>query len=119
MNEQKCYSCGAELKPNTPFCPECNERIEWIKVCSNCHNTWIRGDRYCRYCGAPMGTPVFIQDTRGYLYGPMPMKRTHVCSQCGYTWTRTLMVDNEEYCPLCGQPAPVVCEEDDWRPITG
>ena len=54
-----------------------------IKVCQNCQNTYIEGDKYCRYCGAPMGTPQYINDDFAEIYGPPPMKRTHKCKKCG------------------------------------
>ncbi len=71
-------------------------------VCMNCNNTYIYGDKYCRYCGAPMGTPIFIVDVRECIYGPKPVIRTHVCSECGYSWENCVMIDRERWCPMCG-----------------
>ena len=45
------------------------------KVCANCKNTYIESDKYCRYCGAPMGKPEFIPDimeASGMMVGTMP-----------------------------------------------
>ena len=28
------------------------------KVCANCKENYINGDKYCRYCGAPMGEQI-------------------------------------------------------------
>ena len=76
------------------------------KVCANCKNPYIDGDKYCRYCGAKMGKPAFIPDNMACIYGPPPIKRVHKCVKCGYTWTTNQMVDQERYCPKCGGYAP-------------
>ena len=73
-----------------------------IKVCSNCKKSWIEGDKYCRYCGAPKDKPDYINISMGCIYGPMPIDRKHACKKCGYTWTTCLMIDNENFCPECG-----------------
>lgn len=86
------------------------------KVCANCKQDYIEGDRYCRFCGAPMGSPIFIEENFACIYGPMPVKRTHVCAECGYRWETEQMVDKERWCPKCGGSAPVVRSEDDmWE----
>lgn len=33
---------------------------ERMSVCANCRKAYIDGDRYCRFCGAPMGKPKFM-----------------------------------------------------------
>ena len=39
------------------------------EICRNCNNPYIEGDRYCRFCGAPMGKAEFILQTlREQLY---------------------------------------------------
>ncbi len=76
------------------------------KVCANCGETYVEGDRYCRYCGAPMGEPRYIEEEFQLIYGPMPVDRVHTCANCGYTWTTRLMIDRELFCPKCGGPAP-------------
>ncbi len=76
-------------------------------VCANCKQTYIDGDKYCRYCGAPMGTPDYIDETIACLYGPPPVKRTHACEKCGFSWETNLMLDRERWCPKCGGAAPV------------
>lgn len=76
------------------------------KVCANCRHTYIEGDKYCRYCGAPMGSPQFIIEDFGCIYGPPPVKRTHKCKKCGFSWQTNLMIDDESFCPECGGPAP-------------
>lgn len=84
------------------------------KVCANCKNDYIEGDRYCRFCGAPMGKPEFIEDDFACIYGPEPTERLHICSNCGYQWITNQMVDKECRCPKCGGEAPVVEDDDDW-----
>ena len=65
------------------------------KVCANCKNTFLEGDRYCRFCGAPMGKPEFIEERIALIYGPEPMERLHRCEKCGYEWKTREMVDKE------------------------
>ena len=81
------------------------------KVCANCKNTYREGDKYCRYCGAPLGQPEFIDEDFACIYGPPPVKRRHKCQKCGFSWTTTLMIDNEVCCPECGGPAPATSAE--------
>ena len=76
------------------------------KVCGNCHQSYIEGDKYCRFCGAPMGKPDYIKEDFACIYGPPPMKRLHKCSNCGYVWETERMIDNERFCPKCGGGAP-------------
>ena len=76
------------------------------KVCANCKNSYFDGDRYCRFCGAPMGTPVLINETFACIYGPPPKRRIHTCAKCGYSWETELMLDKQCYCPKCGGNAP-------------
>lgn len=87
--------------------------MEYRKVCPNCGDPWHDGDKYCRFCGAPMTNPRFTPDRMPTIYGPPPMKRKHQCKQCGFTWTTCQMVDREDFCPKCGGPAPYVEEGED------
>jgi RNA polymerase subunit RPABC4/transcription elongation factor Spt4 len=80
------------------------------KVCANCKNVYREGDKYCRYCGAPMGKPGFIEEDFACIYGPPPVTRVHKCSKCGYSWQTNLMIDDEKWCPECGGEAP--CSEE-------
>ena len=80
------------------------------KVCRNCHQSYIDGDKYCRFCGAPMGKPDYIDETFACIYGPLPTKRVHKCTNCGYVWETMRMTDSERFCPKCGGSAPY--EED-------
>lgn len=29
-----------------------------LAVCENCKNEWVKGDKYCGYCGALRGIPI-------------------------------------------------------------
>ena len=82
-------------------------------VCANCKKDYIEGDKYCRFCGAPMGSPAYIDQDYATIYGPMPVVRRHECEKCGYVWETELMIDWERFCPICGGPAPAHEEEDD------
>ncbi len=88
-----------------------NNNVPKEKVCRNCRNTWREGDKYCRYCGAPMNNPDYKIEEFYTIYGPRPIRRKHVCSKCNYTWETQLMIDRENHCPKCG--AKVSTEEDD------
>ena len=76
------------------------------KVCANCKNNYREGDKYCRYCGAPLGKPDFIEEDFACIYGPPPVERIHKCDKCGFTWKTSLMIDDERWCPQCGGEAP-------------
>ncbi len=75
-------------------------------VCANCGNDYNDGDRYCRFCGAPMGKPKFIMKDIAIIYGPPPVERVHKCVKCGFTWETCCMVDRQDFCPKCGGTAP-------------
>ena len=94
-----------------------NNAADKIAVCANCHNPYNAEDKYCRYCGAPMGTPVYIDDDFACIYGPELLTRIHKCQKCGYTWKRTLMQDREAFCPRCGGSASVSLDPDSIPPV--
>ena len=77
------------------------------KVCRNCGNDWREKDKYCRYCGAPLDQPGYKVKSIACIYGPMPVTRKHTCPACNYTWENRLMIDREEFCPLCGSAVSV------------
>lgn len=81
--------------------------VRMREVCGNCKNTYREGDKYCRYCGAPLGKPDYIEEHFACIYGPEPKERVHKCENCGYEWETCLMIDDEKHCPVCGGPAPV------------
>ena len=83
-------------------------------VCANCKEHYYKGDKYCRFCGAPMGEPYHVDAIIAPIYGPPPVKRVHTCTKCGYTWKTKKMIDKECYCPKCGGDAPVSSIDDTW-----
>ena len=109
----RCQRCGAEVHFMDKKCPEKKKKNDcWVTPdltrCGNCHTPLNEGDRYCRKCGTKAGEGAFepYQQIMQCIYGPMPVKRTHVCEKCGYTWTTCLMIDDYQYCPVCGGRAP-------------
>ena len=86
------------------------------KVCANCNQPYNPEDRYCRFCGAPMGSPDYIEEDFAAIYGPPPVERIHICEKCGYSWTTNSMIDYQRYCPRCGGSAPAEVKEDpEWQ----
>ena len=82
--------------------PDPNENL--AKVCRNCSSSWHDGDRFCRYCGAPMDQPGYMIREFACIYGPRPVVRVHRCMKCRFRWQTELMIDEEKFCPRCGSP---------------
>ncbi|MBR6257472.1 MAG: hypothetical protein IKR23_08845 [Lachnospiraceae bacterium] len=73
--------------------------------CGNCHTPFdSTDDEFCRYCGTKRGEGKFLpyENFQGCVYGPPPVKRTHTCDNCGYSWDTRRMIDRSGYCPRCG-----------------
>ena len=85
------------------------------EVCGNCKGIYFKGDKYCRFCGAPMGKPEYIEEVLPALYGPPPVKRVYTCAKCGYSWESYSMIDNVHYCPKCGGDTAKLISKEDWR----
>lgn len=86
-----------------------------IKVCPNCKSNYIEGDKYCRFCGSPLGEPAYVISERfACIYGPRPAKRVHTCMSCRYSWETRLMRDSQTHCPKCGGRAPVTSMTDEY-----
>lgn len=83
--------------------------------CGNCHELISDGEKYCRYCGTKRGEGKFkpYLNMIQCIYGPAPVKRKHICKVCNNTWERELMIDDECYCPQCGNKVEII--ESDWR----
>ena len=111
---------GIQPDGRDKFCPECEKKLEknaercyscgWVSnkrpVCANCRSAYRKNDKYCRYCGAPHGTPIYIDDRFAMIYGP-PFSVVHECKICGYTWENGgLGADTQMWCPECGGEAP-------------
>ena len=88
------------------------ECTDYENRCGNCHGFFEENDKYCRYCGTKRGEGAFApyQNFMECIYGPAPVKRTHECPKCKYTWETFVMIDDEDYCPQCGARAAVVKE---------
>lgn len=72
--------------------------------CGNCGKTLEDGDKYCRRCGTKAGEGTFKPKknlSMQILYGPMPVKQVHRCTNCGRIWT----MFGKEHCPECGKMA--------------
>ena len=116
----RCVCCGAPIAYTDRFCPKCGKKNDGWRIpgknqCGNCHAYLPDGAKYCTICGTKAGEGAYkpYQGMMQCIYGPMPQKRTHVCENCGYSWTTCLMIDDHKYCPQCGGPAPVKQEEGD------
>ena len=48
------------------------------KVCENCHECYIEGDKYCRFCGAPMGEPYYIDEDFACIYDEETAQMRHL-----------------------------------------
>ena len=106
-----CPVCGFLFQIDA-FPNECEDMTK-EKICRNCKNSWREGDKYCRYCGAPLDYPDYKIKEFYTIYGPRPVRRKHSCKKCKYTWDTDLMVDKEEHCPRCGSSVEIVVIEDD------
>lgn len=78
------------------------------RICKNCKNKYILGNKYCIYCGAKLGKPqiVEIEDNLDNNKEEKPISRVHECKTCGYTWYTYNTIDIAEFCPECGNPSP-------------
>ena len=109
----RCFYCEKPVRYKDNYCTFCGKpnqgwREPSSSQCGNCHASLEPGDRFCRICGTRAGEGAYepYQELIQCVYGPMPISRTHVCQNCGYTWTTSLMSDNENFCPQCGGSAP-------------
>ena len=114
-----CPECGNPLRSTDSWCPRCGKLIMSAPavregICGNCGESLGTGDNYCRLCGTKAGEGAFLprRNIMQCVYGPAPVNRTHTCTECGYSWTTCLMIDDEKYCPKCGGSAPYT-EEDE------
>lgn len=71
-----CSKCGAQMKADTKFCPECGAPAGGVSVCPKCHATVKAGAKFCPECGAAMNA---------------------VCPKCGARATA-----GTKFCPECG-----------------
>ena len=68
-------NCNEVVKGSDPI-TNCNEVVKGsdpiTHICRNCSHEYTEGDRYCRYCGAPLGEPWKVQEVFEDIYGPEP-----------------------------------------------
>lgn len=50
-----CKECGAQLRPEDQFCPECGAKVIKKKKCPECGEMLKAGTRFCPFCGAEVG----------------------------------------------------------------
>ncbi|MBR7110300.1 MAG: SPFH domain-containing protein [Clostridia bacterium] len=74
-----CTKCGAEVRKNAKFCPECGQKMVSGKTCTKCGALLKSNAKFCSECGTPCD-----------------MKKT---CECGAT-----LDANEKFCPECGKP---------------
>ena len=110
-NTEKCPNCHKSWPDfeRTPYCPHCgiqnpNYVIPGKNQCGNCHAFLGKDDLFCRKCGTKAGEGAFepYWNFESCIYGPPPIERDHSCPNCGYSWKNCVMIDDDRYCPKCG-----------------
>ena len=51
-----CPSCGAKVKKDSKFCPECGKSMESTQKCPKCGANVKKGSKFCPECGASLGS---------------------------------------------------------------
>lgn len=107
----KCLYCGNIIEFKDHYCARCGkENRGWVvpdeNQCGNCNAYLKEGDSYCRICGTRRGDGEYkpYQNIMQTIYGPMPVRREHICPVCGFKWDNCVMIDEDKYCPKCGSP---------------
>lgn len=124
-NAGKCPRCGHSMVAGdidygwreTPICKNCGYEelsTDYEGRCGNCHEELGGKDKYCRYCGTKRGEGKFepYKNVSYCIYGPAPKLRFHSCKNCGYEWKTQMMVDDEKYCPKCGEECKITEEPE-------
>lgn len=72
--------------------------------CARCGGVLREGDKYCRTCGRERAEIPYDprRNIMACVYGPRPVRRNHICDNCGYKWENIVMIDKDRYCPECG-----------------
>ena len=73
----KCPKCGASVKEDAKFCPECGEKMG-VETCPKCGAKVSAGTKFCPECGAKLGE--------------------QVCPKCG-----AKVKAGAKFCPECGE----------------
>jgi len=50
----RCYNCGAKIKPDYIYCPDCGINLDFKKKCPECGSIININDRFCKNCGNEM-----------------------------------------------------------------
>ena len=54
VNANLCPNCGASIKPDDQFCPECGKETSETIVCKKCNAKNARTAKTCTKCGEPL-----------------------------------------------------------------
>ena len=77
----KCPNCGADVKANAKFCPECGKKIEQeSKKCPNCGAEVKANAKFCPECGKKL------------------TEENKKCPKCG-----AQVKSGAKFCPECGE----------------
>lgn len=60
---KKCISCGASLRDEAEFCPQCGTKQPAHEICPQCHAVLPEGAKFCTECGAPISHSEGTQPT--------------------------------------------------------
>lgn len=62
--ERYCENCGAKLKENANFCPECGTKItpKTTKTCPKCGEKISDNENFCESCGAGLNAPQVVEN---------------------------------------------------------
>ena len=72
----KCSKCGAEIKENAKFCPECGEKQG--SVCPKCGANLKKNAKFCSECGEKIGASKKVCECGAEL-----LEETKFCPNCG------------------------------------
>lgn len=73
-----CPHCGAKVRKNAKFCPECGKPMQETVECPSCHAQVKKGAKFCPECGKSLKA---------------------VCPKCGKE-----VKPGAKFCPECGEP---------------
>ena len=77
-NNAVCENCGAKVRKNAKFCPECGDEL--VKHCPKCKVEVPKNAKFCPECGEPLKGKV------------------RKCKKCGAE-----LKEGAKFCPECGQ----------------
>jgi len=91
LNNFTCTKCGAETRPNKPYCTKCGNKV--VDTCGECGSILVTGDAFCSGCGSKntgrdLGCPSCKTPTK--------YRNQTFCTECGM-----LLIMQ---CASCGAP---------------